>query len=120
MSIPAGGPPAFRPRLAEAALETWKVPDQGIWELRGEPRRLLHTKAMCWVALDRAIRLAPRIGLDAPSHWEAERDAIRAECMARGWNDRVGALTMEYGARPSTCRRCGCRSWAWWRPTIPG
>ncbi len=42
----------------------------------------------------------PRASASTPSHWEAERDAIRAECMARGWNDRVGALTMEYGPRP--------------------
>lgn len=90
--------PRFVQRLAEAALANWRIPDQGIWELRGEPRHLLHTKAMCWVALDRAIKLAPRIGLDTSAHWETERDAIRAECLERGWNDRVGALTMEYGS----------------------
>lgn len=48
-------------------------------------------------ARDRAILLAPRTGLNIPAHWRAERDAIRAEWLKRGWNDRVGALTMEYG-----------------------
>ena len=89
--------PGFVARLAEAAVDHWKRPDQGIWELRGAPRHLLHTKAMCWVALDRALKLAPRIGLAAPPHWASERDAIREECLERGWNAEVGALTMEFG-----------------------
>ncbi len=89
--------PDFVRRLAEAAIENWRIPDQGIWELRGAPRHLLHTKAMCWVALDRAITLAPRLGLDVPDLWRSERDAIRSECLSQGWNPHVAALTMEFG-----------------------
>ena len=57
----------FVERLAGAAIENWKSPDQGIWELRGDPRHLLHTKAMCWVALDRALTLAPQLGMKIPA-----------------------------------------------------
>jgi GH15 family glucan-1,4-alpha-glucosidase len=83
-------------RLAQAAIDTWRLPDQGIWELRGPARHLLHTKGMCWVALDRAIKLAPRLGMTAPSHWARQRDDIREECLARCWNEGVGALSMEF------------------------
>lgn len=89
----------FVGRLAAAAIERWRTPDQGIWELRGNPRHLLHTRAMCWVALDRAIMLAPRIGIDVPPQWHAERAAIRADCLQHGWNAELGVLTMEYGGQ---------------------
>ncbi|MDB5817535.1 MAG: glycoside hydrolase 15-related [Rhizobacter sp.] len=101
--------PAYVTRLAEAAITNWRTPDQGIWELQGEPRHLLHTKVMCWVALDRAIELAPKIGLDLPTHWAIERDSIRADCLEFGWNEAVGAFVMEYGGRDldmSTLRLC--------------
>src|SRR5690348_9984324 len=52
----------FLAGLADAAAVRWREPDQGIWEVRGEPRHFLHSKVMCWVALDRAIALAPRLG----------------------------------------------------------
>ncbi|MEU3822245.1 glycoside hydrolase family 15 protein [Streptomyces sp. NPDC030392] len=49
---------AFLAGLADAAAEVWRQPDHGIWEIRGEPRHFLYSKLMCWVALDRAVRLA--------------------------------------------------------------
>lgn len=87
----------FVRRLAETTLQRWRTPDQGIWELRGAPRHLLHTKAMCWVALDRAVKLAPLIGIEAAPHWAVERDAIHADCLRHGWNEELNVLTMEYG-----------------------
>jgi len=87
----------FVQRLADTSVARWRTPDQGIWELRGAPRHLLHTKVMCWVALDRAVTLAPRIGLAADPRWTVERDAIRADCLRHGWNTDLGVLTMEYG-----------------------
>ncbi len=66
-------PGCWRPRpaeffvaLADAAARRWSEKDQGIWEIRGEPRDFLYSKLMCWVALDRAIALADRLG--APDH----------------------------------------------------
>lgn len=90
--------PAFVVRLAEAAITAYPTPDQGIWELRGPARHLLHSKAMCWVAVDRAIQLAPHIGLVVPDHWPAERDGMRVECLSRGWNAEAQAFGMEYGS----------------------
>jgi GH15 family glucan-1,4-alpha-glucosidase len=90
--------PDFVVRLAEAAIEKWSQPDQGIWELRGEPRHLLHSKAMCWVAVDRAIKLAPLLKFSAPAHWAAERDAMHVACFSKGWNEAAGAYAMEFGS----------------------
>jgi GH15 family glucan-1,4-alpha-glucosidase len=52
---------AFLCDLADAAARRWEEPDQGIWEVRGRPRHFLYSKLMCWVALDRAVRLDPRL-----------------------------------------------------------
>ena len=90
--------PDFVVRLAEASIERWTQPDQGIWELRGEPRHLLHSKAMCWVAVDRAIKLAPLLKFSPPPHWAAERDAMHVECFSKGWNEDAGAYAMEFGS----------------------
>lgn len=89
--------PAFVRRLAKAAIATWQSPDQGIWELRGEARHLLHSKAMCWVALDRAISLLNLLEEPVPSEWSVEREAILSFCLDKGWNDEVGAFPMEFG-----------------------
>jgi GH15 family glucan-1,4-alpha-glucosidase len=89
--------PAFVSRLAEAAIATWRTPDQGIWELRGAPRHLLHSKAMCWVALDRAISLLNLLEKPIPAGWNDEREAIRAFCLDEGWNEELGAFPMEIG-----------------------
>lgn len=88
---------AFVQRLAAVTMQRWRTPDQGIWELRGDARHLLHTKAMCWVALDRAIRLAPHVGIVADPAWVHARDAIHADCLQHGWNAELGVMTMEYG-----------------------
>jgi len=89
----------FVQRLADITIARWRTPDQGIWELRGAARHLLHTKVTCWVALDRAIRLAPKIGITCNPCWFTERDAIRADCLTQGWNTELGVLTMEYGGQ---------------------
>ena len=77
-------------------------PDHGIWELRGPMRQILHTKAMLWVGLDCAARIArsdPEHRLASPetvTEWERAAEEIRAEYHARGWNERVGAYTMDF------------------------
>jgi len=85
-------------RLAETVVAKWREPDQGIWEMRGPPRHFTHGKALCWVALDRAVRLAPEVGLrEAPAHWAEARDAIGREWTERGWNARRRSFTQTYG-----------------------
>ena len=64
---------------ADTAADRWQQKDQGIWEIRGEPRDFLYSKLMCWVAVDRAIALAGHLGAeDRVADWEAARDEIRA------------------------------------------
>lgn len=63
--------------LVEHVIAHWHEPDAGIWEMRSEPRHFLHSRVMCWVALDRAIRLAKKRSLPAPLvAWAEARDAI--------------------------------------------
>ncbi|MEV5710488.1 glycoside hydrolase family 15 protein [Actinoallomurus sp. NPDC052274] len=83
---------------AETAAHRWQEPDQGIWEIRGPSRHFLHSKLMCWVALDRAIALAPALGAtDRVSGWERIRSQIRTAILTDGWNADVGAFTQAFG-----------------------
>src|SRR6201999_1126697 len=82
---------------AAPAASRWREKDQGIWEIRGEPRDFVYSKLMCWVAVDRAIALAGRLGAeDRVDGWAAARDEIRAAIIQRGWNDRAGAFTQAF------------------------
>jgi GH15 family glucan-1,4-alpha-glucosidase len=88
----------FFVEVADAAARRWTEKGQGIWEVRGPPRDFVHSKLMCWVALDRAIKLADI--LDAGSrvdHWRQTREAIRTAILARGWSDKAQAFTQAFG-----------------------
>ncbi len=89
----------FLIELADAAATVWQEPDQGIWEIRGEPRHFLYSKLMCWVALERAVALADRIdGRERVAGWEQARDEIRQAILTRGWSDRANAFTQSFGS----------------------
>jgi GH15 family glucan-1,4-alpha-glucosidase len=89
----------FLAAAADTAASRWQEKDQGIWEIRGEPRDFLYSKLMCWVAVDRAIALAPHLGAEGRvSDWAAARDEIRAAILERGWNERAGAFTQAFGS----------------------
>jgi GH15 family glucan-1,4-alpha-glucosidase len=99
----ATGPPAavwtLLQGLVEQAAERWQDADQGIWEIRGAPQPFLYSKLMCWVALDRGVRLAQEHGLEAPlDRWRATRDAIRAAIETQGYDPAVGAFTQAFGS----------------------
>ena len=85
----------FLTRVADLAVESWRLPDQGIWEIRDEPRHFVHSKLNCWVALDRAVRLteAGRIAGDI-DRWIHERDLLadwlRSEGSPDGWFTQAG------------------------------
>jgi GH15 family glucan-1,4-alpha-glucosidase len=84
----------FVSELVERAAREWRLPDRGLWEWRREPRHFTHSKVMCWVALDRGIRLAQDVGRDAPlERWRAARDELRDEIEARGYDPRQGVFT---------------------------
>lgn len=81
------------------AAERWREPDAGMWEARDQQRHYLTSKVMCWVALDRAIKLAPRLGDDAQvEEWEQTRDEIREAVHRHGWSEEVQAFTGAFGS----------------------
>jgi GH15 family glucan-1,4-alpha-glucosidase len=85
--------------LADTAARRWTEKDSGIWEMRGEPLHHLSSKVMCWVALDRAVRLAPQLGEQAMvGQWTAARDAIREAIETRGWSDTHQAFALSFGS----------------------
>jgi GH15 family glucan-1,4-alpha-glucosidase len=68
-----------------------------MWEMRGEPQHHLSSKVMCWVALDRAVRLAPKLGEHAKAaEWAVERGHIRDEILRRGWSERRQAYAQAF------------------------
>ncbi|MGH2979709.1 MAG: glycoside hydrolase family 15 protein [Solirubrobacterales bacterium] len=80
----------------EGAAATWREPDQGIWEARGEPKHYVSSKLMCWVALDRGARLARRRGDPrSATAWAEVADEIRGEILDRGVSDR-GVFRQHY------------------------
>jgi GH15 family glucan-1,4-alpha-glucosidase len=88
----------FLVELADTAARRWHEKDHGIWEIRGEPRHFVYSKLMCWVALDRAMALAGRLG--ASEHlevWTRGRDQVREAILTQGWSDRVNAFTQAFG-----------------------
>jgi GH15 family glucan-1,4-alpha-glucosidase len=83
-------------RLVEAAIENWRLPDRGIWEVRGEPQHFVSSKVMCWVACDRGARLARlREDHERVARWQAAADEIRAEIIDRGTDER-GVFVQHY------------------------
>jgi GH15 family glucan-1,4-alpha-glucosidase len=81
---------------AACATRVWRDPDQGIWEARGKPRHYVSSKLMCWVALDRASKLAQIRGdPDAAATWRATADEIRTDVLAHGVSKR-GVLRQHY------------------------
>jgi GH15 family glucan-1,4-alpha-glucosidase len=88
---------AFVADLADTAARRWQEADSGIWEMRGEPLHHLSSKVLCWVALDRAVRLAPQLGEHARSEaWAAERDRVRAAIIERGWSEKRQAFAQSF------------------------
>ena len=83
--------------LANHAADRWTQPDSGIWEMRGGPFHFVHSKVMCWVALDRAIKLGQETGhLDDIAKWESTAEAIKAQVLERGWNEEKQAFVQHY------------------------
>ena len=89
----------FLVQLADTAVRRWQEKDQGIWEIRGEPRDFLYSKLMCWVALDRAVILADRLNASCRiESWTQTRDQIREAIVTKGWSDRAKAFTQSFGS----------------------
>jgi GH15 family glucan-1,4-alpha-glucosidase len=86
-------------RLIEWVCTNWRRPDEGIWEVRGGRQEFLFSRVMCWVAIDRAIRLAVKRSFPAPlERWYVTRDAIYQDIFTRFWNPTRGAFMQYAGA----------------------
>ena len=82
----------------EEAVEHWREPDHGIWEVRGEPQHFTSSKVMCWVALDRGAKLAELEGEKAAAQqWRAIAEEIKADILANGVDSR-GVFVQRYGS----------------------
>jgi GH15 family glucan-1,4-alpha-glucosidase len=80
-------------------VANWRLPDNGIWEVRGERRHFVYSKVMCWVALDRGMRLARALGKPVDlARWRQAREAIRADVLANGFSPKLGAFVQSYGS----------------------
>jgi GH15 family glucan-1,4-alpha-glucosidase len=90
---------AFLVSVVEVAATRWREPDSGIWELRGAPRHLVHSKVACWAALDRGLRLAAWTGRPAPlRRWRRIRDQIRTAVQRDGYDRQRGIFTQAFGS----------------------
>ncbi len=88
---------SFMRQLADGVCERWRQPDQGLWEIRDEPRHFIHSKLLCWVALDRAVRIARARRFPAPvGRWVRERELIREYLLAEG--RRIGWFPQAVGS----------------------
>jgi GH15 family glucan-1,4-alpha-glucosidase len=85
-------------KILDWLCENWDQPDEGVWETRGGRKDFTYGRVMCWVALDRAIRMARDRGRPGDvQRWIATRDAIYAQVMDKCWNPKRGAFTQSPG-----------------------
>jgi GH15 family glucan-1,4-alpha-glucosidase len=83
--------------LARRTIDLWALPDSGIWEMRGTPAHYVHSKLMCWVALDRAVQLAQAFGKTEPlDRWNRAADEIRAAILSRGYDEKRGSFVQAF------------------------
>ncbi len=86
-------------RLVDWVCDNWQRKDEGIWEMRGGRQEFVYSKLMCWVAVDRALRIAEKRSFPADvARWTGVRDAIYLEIMDKGWNEELGAFVQHYGS----------------------
>lgn len=84
--------------LLDNLEKVWRKPNHGIWEVRGEPRAFTHSRLMCWVAFDRAIKSAEHFGLEGPiDRWREVRDTIHADICENGFDPKRNTFVQHYG-----------------------
>lgn len=89
----------FLLELVDTAAERWCEPDKGLWEARGDPQHYVHSKVMCWVTLDRGIRVARESLRKAPERrWKKVRDEIKESVESEGYDEDRGIFTQYYGS----------------------
>jgi len=84
-------------RIVNYVIENWMKPDRGIWEVRSQPRHFVYSKLMCWVAVDRGLKIAEMHGFGAPvKEWEDSRDTIRKAILERGFNRKTNSFAAAF------------------------
>jgi GH15 family glucan-1,4-alpha-glucosidase len=82
---------------ADQAMREWQSPDSGIWEMR-QPKTFVESTMWCYVALDRAIKMARELGYDEDwQRWEPVRKKVKSQILSEGWSERKKAFTMVFG-----------------------
>lgn len=90
----------FEEVLLQHLQTIWKLPDRGIWEVRGPPRQFTHSRLMCWVAFDRAVKSCEHFGLKGPvEEWRAIRDDIHADICEHGFDSSRNTFVQYYGGQ---------------------
>ena len=85
--------------IANYVVTIWEKPDNGIWEVRQGLQHFVYSKLMCWVALDRALKLAASHGLSGEIDlWEKERERIRSAIFKRGWSEKKQSFVQSFGS----------------------
>jgi trehalose-phosphatase len=93
---PAPADMTLMENMVEAVARRWHEPDHGLWEARRPPRHYVYSKVMCWLTVDRGVRLHERRDLPVPAEWRALRDQIAANVLEHGWHDTAGSYTVAY------------------------
>jgi GH15 family glucan-1,4-alpha-glucosidase len=90
----------FLLELVDAAAERWSEPDQGLWEMRGDPQHFVHSKVMCWATLNRGLLLAEECMRKAPERrWKKVRREIREAVESEGYDEERGVFTQSFGGK---------------------
>lgn len=86
-------------RITRVVEEIWKKPDNGIWEFRGEQKHFVFSKVLCWVAMDRAVKIAVLLGKDEYlEQWKDVAAEIKEDIYTNGWSKEKQAFTQYYGS----------------------
>lgn len=87
-------------KFANYVTKIWRQPDEGLWEVRGGKQHFVYSKVMCWVALDRAIKIAREYGFEGEVDvWEKEKEAIRQEVMEKGWSEAKQSFVQSFDSQ---------------------
>ena len=109
--------------LIDHLATIWDQPDEGIWEVRGQPRHFTYSKIMAWVAFDRATKIGEkRAQRDELERWRQLRDQIDRDVCEKAYDPELGSFTQAYGSK-RTRRFAAVNSTSWFlalhRPTRP-
>src|SRR5262249_15108518 len=91
---------ALQPLISDYLATVWRLPDEGIWEIRGKPKHFVHSKVMAWVAFDRTASYFKAQGLtDLSGKWREIADEIHADVCERGFDRELGSFVQAYGSK---------------------